>query len=106
MRVTNIEKMKRGWMIGDFEPSILRTKDFEVGILIHKKGEFWASHFHREAEEYNLLLDGKMEINGVLIEPGTIFILEKNEIAKPEFLEDCRVLVIKVPSRPGDKYEV
>lgn len=106
MRVTNIEKMKRGWMIGDFEPSILRTKDFEVGILTHKKGEFWAAHFHKEAEEYNLLLDGKMKINGVLIEPGTIFILEKNEIAKPEFLEDCRVLVVKVPSLPGDKYEV
>lgn len=106
MKVTNIEKMKRGWMIGDFEPSILRTKDFEVGILTHKKGEFWAAHFHKESEEYNLLLDGKMKINGVLIEPGTIFILEKNEIAKPEFLEDCRVLVVKVPSLPGDKYEV
>lgn len=106
MKIKNIQDMKRGWLIGDFEPSILRTKDFEVGILTHKKGEFWSAHLHKESEEYNLLLDGKMEINGVLIEPGTIFIIEKNEISKPEFLEDCRVLVVKVPSLPGDKYEV
>jgi mannose-6-phosphate isomerase-like protein (cupin superfamily) len=106
MKIKNIQDMKRGWLIGDFEPSILQTKDFEVGILTHKKGEFWSAHLHKESEEYNLLLDGKMEINGVLIEPGTIFIIEKNEISKPEFLEDCRVLVVKVPSLPGDKYEV
>ena len=106
MKIKNIQDMKRGWLIGDFEPSILRTKDFEVGILTHKKGEFWSAHLHKESEEYNLLLDGKMEINGVLIEPGTIFIIEKNEISRPEFLEDCRVLVVKVPSLPGDKYEV
>jgi len=106
MKIKNIQDMKRGWLIGDFEPSILRTKDFEVGILTHKKGELWSAHLHKESEEYNLLLDGKMEINGVLIEPGTIFIIEKNEISKPEFLEDCRVLVVKVPSLPGDKYEV
>ena len=106
MKIKNIQDMKRGWLIGDFEPSILQTKDFEVGILTHKMGEFWSAHLHKESEEYNLLLDGKMEINGVLIEPGTIFIIEKNEISKPEFLEDCRVLVVKVPSLPGDKYEV
>ena len=106
MKIKNIQDMKRGWLIGDFEPSILQTKDFEVGILTHKKGEFWSAHLHKESEEYNLLLDGKMEINGVLIEPGTIFIIEKNEISKPEFLEDFIVLVVKVPSLPGDKYEV
>jgi hypothetical protein len=28
------------------------------------------------------------------------------EVAAPVFLEDCQVVVIKVPSLPGDKYIV
>ena len=38
--------MWRGWFIGDFEPSVLKTKDFEVGVLVHPKGEKWPAHFH------------------------------------------------------------
>ena len=38
--------------------------------------------------------------------PGNIFLIEKNEIAQPEFLEDCTIVCVKSPSVPGDKYEV
>ena len=106
MMISNISEMTRGWFIGNFEPSILKTKDFEVGVMSHKKGEYWAPHIHKEAIEYNLLLDGLMNVNDVIIEPGTIFIFDKGEIARPIFLEDCRVLVVKSPSIPGDKYVV
>jgi len=106
MIIDNINRMFRGWFIGDFEPSVLKTKNFEVGVLIHKKGELWPKHFHKEAVEYNCLLDGKMMVHGKIIEPGTIFIFDKTEIADPVFLEDCRVLVVKTPSVIGDKYEI
>jgi hypothetical protein len=49
MIIDNINRMFRGWFIGDFEPSVLKTKNFEVGVLIHKKGELWPKHFHKEA---------------------------------------------------------
>ena len=45
-------------------------------------------------------------VHGKIIEPGTIFIFDKTEIADPVFLEDCRVLVVKTPSVIGDKYEI
>ena len=32
MKVFNIEDMRGGWFVGDFDPSILRTDKFEVGI--------------------------------------------------------------------------
>jgi len=35
----SMSDMHRGWYIGDFTPSIIKTKDFEVGYLTHKKGE-------------------------------------------------------------------
>lgn len=98
--------MTRGWFIGDFEPSIFRTKDFEVGILTHSKGENWPAHYHSIATEFNVLLDGRMRIAGEIIEPGDIFWFEPGEVADPEFLEDCRVCVVKSPSVIGDKYEV
>ena len=106
MEVYNLNEFWRGWFIGDFEPSIFRTKDFEIGAVIHKKGEDWPAHVHRESDEYNLLISGEMIICGQRITSGTIFVIRKNEVAKPEFLEDCEVVVIKVPSVVGDKYEV
>jgi quercetin dioxygenase-like cupin family protein len=106
MIVDDIKNMFRGWFIGDFEPSILKTKEFEAAILFHPKGEKWPKHFHKEAVEINVLITGKMIINGELLSPGNIFLIEKNEIADPEFLEDCTIVCVKTPSIPGDKYEV
>jgi quercetin dioxygenase-like cupin family protein len=98
--------MTRGWFIGDFEPSVLRTRDFEVGILTHKKGETWPAHYHSVATEYNVLLEGRMRIAGEVVTPGDVFWFEPGDVADPEFLEDCRVCVVKTPSIIGDKYEV
>lgn len=105
MKTHNIKEFKRGWFIGNFDPSILKTENFEVGLLTHKQGEVWPIHYHAIATEYNLLVSGKMIIKETTIVPGTIFILEPNEIADPVFLEDCIVMCVKVPSVPGDKYE-
>jgi len=47
-----------------------------------------------------------MIINGVSISVGDVFVLEPYDVAEPEFLEDCKILCVKAPSVPGDKYEV
>ena len=62
MKIEKLDNMTRGWFIGDFEPSILRTKDFEAGIVYHKKGELWPAHYHAIATEYNVLVSGKVSI--------------------------------------------
>lgn len=101
-----LSDMTRGWFIGDFEPSLLKTKDFEVGILTHKKGDLWPEHYHKIATEYTVLISGSMTICGELIESGTIFVLNPYEIADPVFHEDCVIVVVKTPSVKGDKYVV
>ena len=106
MDLYKIEDFFRGWFIGDFTPSVLKTSDFEVGVLKHKKDEIWPQHFHKIATEYNYLISGTMTINGTSVNPGDIFILNPGEIANPKFLSDCSILVIKTPSIPGDKFEV
>ena len=37
MRLYNLDSMIRGWFVGDFTPSVIQTKDFEVGIEILQK---------------------------------------------------------------------
>lgn len=96
--------MFRGWFIGSFEPSILKTNDFEVGVVTHKKNEHWEEHYHKISTEYNVLLKGEMTINGIRLTEGDIFAIEPNESALPVFIEDCSILCIKVPSVIGDKY--
>lgn len=99
----SLDEMYRGWFIGNFEPSIYKTKDFEVGYLLHKKGERWDIHFHEHMKEVNLLVKGKMILNNKEISENDIFVIDKNVIAAPIFLEDCYILCIKIPSVVGDK---
>ena len=106
MKKCNLSEFWRGWFIGNFEPSVLKTDQFEVGVLTHAKDEVWPKHYHAQHTEYNLLLKGKMLICGEIINEGEFFIMFPNEVADPVFLEDCTVLCIKTPSVPGDKHEV
>jgi quercetin dioxygenase-like cupin family protein len=106
MEIKRIEDMTRGWFIGNFTPSVLMTSDFEVGYLCHKKGETWGTHYHKRAVEINYLIRGKMRIQGQLLTRGDIFTIFPYEIADPEFLEDCELIVVKLPSVIGDKYNL
>ncbi len=106
MNITKLSDYIRGWFIGDFKPSVFRTKDFEVGVLTHPKGEKWPPHYHKEVVEYNVLVSGKMVVQGKELNSGDVFVFEKGEIADPIFLEDCTVVCVKIPSIPSDKFEV
>lgn len=106
MQVKHVSNFHRGWFVGNFEPSVLRTESFEVGYLTHKRGEYWAPHTHKIATEINYLIRGKIGFADKIIEAGNVFVFEPNEVAAPVFLEDCELIVIKTPSVPGDKYEV
>ena len=70
----------------------------------HPQGEIWDNHYHKIATEINYLIRGKMNLSGTTLEEGDIFILQPGEIAIPEFLTDCELVVVKTPSIKGDKY--
>jgi len=44
-----------------------------------------------------------MIINNEIIEQGDIFVFENSVMAAPIFLEDCELIVVKVPSVTDDK---
>lgn len=106
MEIIPVDGFKGGWFIGDFEPAALRTKDFEVSYKEHHAGEYWAPHYHLLGDEINYLISGTMEINGQRLEAPVVFIIRRKEISRPTFITDVKLIVVKVPSVPGDKYEV
>ena len=106
MIIKKMSDMVRGWFIGDFIPCAYRTKEFEVGVHHHPKGQVCTEHYHKISTEINVLIKGSMSINGIDIKEGEIFIIEPNESTSPVFHEDCIVLCVKTPSVIGDKYEL
>lgn len=95
-----------GWFVGNFIPSVHKTKDFEACYKIHKKGEKWDAHYHKVAIEINYLIRGRMKIQDQILKKGDIFVLNPKEVADPTFFEDCELIVIKIPSIKGDKYNL
>lgn len=105
MECYKLEQMVGGWFIGDFEPSVFRTQQFEVGIKKFTKGEKHAPHYHKIADEVTIVISGKVQIEGQIYLEGSIILQHKNESSNFEALEDSVIAVVKYPSAPGDKYD-
>lgn len=105
MITENINNFKLGWFIGNFEPAILKTKDFEVAIKQHKAGEYIQPHYQEISTEYNYLISGDMTANGKRLGPGDIFVFEPGEVCNVTVHTYCEVVCIKTPSL-GDSDKV
>jgi len=93
----------KGWIVGDFEPTLYKTNEIEVGVKEYKKGDKEKPHLHKIATEITILIRGKIKMKEVMNE-GDIVVL-KHEYCGFEALEDSTLLVIKYPSVKGDKYD-
>ena len=103
MIVNHIDNMVRGWFVGDFSPTAFKTDQFEVGYKMHKKDEIYEKHYHTQTTEVNLLISGRMMMQGKELKKGDIFIVGPYEISDPVFFEDCEVVCVKYPGIVNDK---
>jgi quercetin dioxygenase-like cupin family protein len=106
MKKYRLENFTRGWVVGDFEPNIIRTKDFEVMVRHYKKGDTEAKHVHKIADEITIIVSGTFKMNGDTLVAGDIVHLSPGDQTDFECLEDGANTVIKTPSVMGDKYLV
>ena len=104
MNVDKLSNMKRGWFIGDFKESVLRTKEFEACCRFYEAGYEEEGHIHKILTEITVVTSGKIILGGQEFGPGSIVTVNPNESAPFKALEDCTLTIIKVPSIPGDKY--
>ena len=105
MKTAKLEEMVKGWFVGDFEPSALRTKDFEVAVKSYAKGESEERHFHKLAIEITVVVSGRVRMVDQDWGPGSIITLDPGEATDFFALDDSVTVVVKTPSVLGDKYQ-
>ena len=106
MKTAKISDRTLGWFIGDFSPSIFKTKDFEMALKEYKKGDSEERHLHKIATEVTLIAQGKVKMNNVIYSEGDIILIDKGESTDFLAIEDTKTVVVKFPSVIGDKYIV
>lgn len=100
MKITDF---KRGWFIGNFEPSLLK-RDFEVGLRWNDKGDKVDRHYHKLGTEYVVFAGGKHRINDQVFGDGDMTIIRPYMSSEYECLEPGYCLTVRDHSDPGDKF--
>lgn len=104
MKKYNLNNFTRGWVVGDFDPSIIRTKNFEFMVRTYNQGDKELPHLHKIADEITVVVSGKFKMNNEILETGDILHISPGEQTDFECLEGGSTAVIKSPSIIGDKY--
>lgn len=105
MKRAKLDEMMKGWFVGDFEPTVLKTGEVEIAVKEYRKGDREDRHFHKLATEITVISDGKVRMNSVEYEKGDIIVIEPLESTDFEALEDTITTVVKYPGARNDKYE-
>jgi quercetin dioxygenase-like cupin family protein len=104
MKKFNLNDMINGWVIGNFDPSLYKTNDFEVAIKKYKAGDYDPKHYHKIGTEYTIIMTGQVEMLGILYKENDILIIEPGEETDFKALSDVITAVIKIPGINNDKY--
>ncbi len=99
-----IEEMVKGWFIGNFEPTLYQTNDTEVGVKQYKAGDHEASHHHKIATEFTVVLNGEIEMNGKRYKDGDIIKINPGVSTDFKAITDVTTVVVKIPGASNDKY--
>lgn len=104
MKTAKLENMVKGWFIGNFDPTLIKTNDVEVAVKEYKKGDLEERHYHKLSTEITVIASGKVRMNGVEYGKGEIIVIEPNQSTDFEVLEDTITTVVKYPGAINDKY--
>ncbi len=102
----SLNEMVKGWFIGDFNPSLFKTKDVEVAVKRYLKDDYENTHFHKIATEFTVIIEGAVLMNGVKYEKNDILVIEPGYKTDFLALEDTVTAVVKIPGATDDKYGV
>jgi hypothetical protein len=98
-----LEDFFKGWVVGDFSPSLLRNSGFEVAVKNFEKGEVEPAHMQLIATELTIVVSGRIRLGDQYLTDGDIALIPPNEVADFEALSKCSLVCIKYPSIPNDK---
>ena len=98
-----IENFSKGWVVGNFSPSLHLNSNFEVGFKTFKAGDTEQAHYQIVATEITIVTSGTIRIGNTTFETGDIIVIHPSEVAGFESITDSSLVCIKFPSVPSDK---
>ena len=104
MKIDKLSKMKKGWFVGDFDPTLIKTQEVEVAVKFYKKGDREERHYHKIATEITVIISGRVRMNGIECQSGDIITISPGKSTDFEALEDTINTVVKIPGAKNDKY--
>ena len=99
-----LDSMIKGWFIGPFSPTVFATDQFECAVKRYAAGDYEASHIHRIATEFTVIVEGKVRMNGFEYGRDAILEIGPGDATDFEALTDVITFVVKIPAVQGDKY--
>lgn len=99
-----LDEFKLGWVVGNFQPTLIRTEQLEVAIKYYKKGQLEPRHHHRIATEWTIVVKGKVHMRQTDYQKGDVIVIKPGESTSFRAIEDSITVVIKTPSVTSDKY--
>jgi len=106
MKVSKLNEFIKGWVVGNFEPSLFKTNDFEVSVKSYTKGQYEPTHYHKVATEITIITKGRVVMNLEVYNEGDIIVIEPGDTTNFRATNDVTTTVIKFPCVEGDKYLV
>ncbi len=104
LKTFNLKNFIKGWIIGNFEPTLIKTNEVEVGVKRYVAGDYESAHHHKIATEITVIVSGKVEMNGVEYSENDIIVIEPNQSTDFKCLTDVVTVVVKYPGANNDKY--
>ena len=98
-----ISDFKLGWIIGNFKPSLLKSKEIEVAVKFFQAGDVEPSHKQLIATEITIVVTGIIRLGADSYEPGDIIKIDPGVFAEFESITESALVCIKFPSLPNDK---
>ena len=106
MEKFKLDDMVKGWFIGNFEPSLFKTNDVEVGVKKYNKGDKELRHFHKISTEFTVIINGIIEMNKQRYKSGDIVVVRPGEASDFNAITDVITVVVKIPGANNDKFLV
>lgn len=106
MKLAKLSNMKKGWFVGNFEPTVLNTNDVEVAVKKYKANDYEEKHLHKIATEITVIVSGEVEMNKKRYKEGDIIVIDSFEATDFLAVTNAVTVVVKKPSAKNDKYTV
>lgn len=103
IQVHRLDRFSGGWFVGDFDPSIFRSKEIEVGFKHFEPGDVEPEHFQRKSIELTFVVRGECRIGDQSLIAGDIAEIPPLVSASFEAVSSVDLIVVKIPSAPQDK---